>query len=161
MVDGSREPVVARVCQNRVMAETPSFFSRLLRKTQDDTGTGSLDDYDYNLRPKKAGTTIRLADSEANHDEIVRIHEIGADEIWTMISRRSQEDERTDAPMPVRLFVSGRVSGIVGVIPRGLEAPVDDALARLSESGKPPRIPVEIVRTKRGLRVDVHIGATR
>ena len=143
------------------MAETPSFFSRLLRRTPDDAGTGSLDDYDYNLRPKKSDTTIRLADSEANHGEIARIHEIGADEIWTMISRRSQEDERTDAAMSVRLFVSGRVSGIVGVIPRGLEAPVDDALARLSESGKPPRIPVEIVSTRRGLRVDVRIGATR
>ena len=143
------------------MSESPSFFSKLLRKAPDDGGRGSLDDYDYNLRPKKSGTTIRLADSDANRDEIVRIQDMGAEEIWSMISRRSEQDERTDAPIPVRLFVSGRVSGIVGMIPRGLEAPVDDALARLLESGKPPRIPVQIVSTKKGLRVDLVIGATR
>lgn len=138
-----------------------SILSRLLRTAPVDAGSGSLDDYDYNLRPKKADATIRLADSDPNRDEIVRINEMGAEEIWSMISRRSQEDERTDAPMAVRLFVSGRVSGVVGYIPRGLEAPVDDALGRLLESGKPARIPVKIVSTKKGLRVDLRIGATR
>ena len=79
-----------------------------------------------------------------------------------MISRRTLEDERVDAPTPVRLFAGGRVSGIVGSVPRGLEAPVDDALGRLAERGKPPRIPASIVTTRGGaLRVDLQIGETR
>jgi len=127
----------------------------------DDAGRGKLDDYDYNLRPKKNGTVIRLADSNPNQDELQRVQDAGADELWAMISRRGPEDERTDAPMPVRLFMSGRVSGIVGIVPRGLEAPVDDALVRLAEAGKPPRIPAVVVSTGGGLRVDLRIGTTR
>ncbi len=130
-------------------------------KGDDDTGRGSLADYDYNLRPKKKDTVIRLAESVPNQDEIRKTLDSGAEEVWAMITRRGIEDERTDAPMPVRLFVSGRVSGVVGIVPRGLEAPVDDALARLGESGKPPRIPAGIAETRDGLRVDLWIGATR
>lgn len=136
-------------------------FARLFSRGADDAGRGSLADYDYNLRPKKSDTVIRLADSDPNQEELQRTLDSGAEAIWAMISRRGVEDERTDAPMPVRLFATGRVSQVVGMVPRGLEAPVDDALVRLSESGKPPRIPVDIVSTKKGLRVDLRIGATR
>lgn len=127
----------------------------------DDAGRGKLDDYDYNLRPKKNDTIIRLADCDPHQDELQSTLDLGADALFAMISRRGPEEERVDAPMPVRLFGGGRVSGIVGMVPRGLEAPVDDALVRLSESGKAPRMPVEIVSTRGGLRVDLKIGSTR
>ncbi len=136
-------------------------ISRLFSKGADDDGRGRLEDYDYNLRPKKQDVTIRLSDSDPNQDELRRTVDAEPTEIWAMISRRSVEEERTDAPMPVRLFAGGRVSGIVGLVPRGLEAPVDDALARLAESGKAPRIPSAIVPTRGGLRLDLLIGLTR
>lgn len=143
------------------MARIP-LFTRLLTRGADDDGRGRLEDYDYSLRPKNKDVTIRLADSDAHQDELRRTLDAEPDEIWAMISRRGLEEERTDAPMPVRLFVSGRVSGVVGIVPRGLEAPVDDALVRLSGSGKPPRIPSAIVTTRGGgLRLDLLMGATR
>lgn len=137
------------------------LFARVFGGGADDAGRGKLEDYDYSLRPKKSDTVIRLADSDPSQDELQRTVDSGAEEIWGMISRRGIEEERTDAPMPVRLFATGRVSQVVGMVPRGLEAPVDDALVRLSESGKPPRIPAVIVSTKKGLRVDLRMGATR
>ena len=149
------------------MAErNESVFARMVgsilpSRGTDDSGRGSLDDYDYNLRPKKASTVIRLADSRANQDELQRTLDLGASELWAMISRRGPEEERTDAPMPVRIFAGGRVSGIVGIVPRGLEAPVDDALGRLTGAGKPPRIPAQIISTRAGLRVQLDIGLTR
>lgn len=142
------------------MSET-GLFARIFGRGSDDAGRGRLEDYDYNLRPKRNDVVIRLAESDPNQDELQRTIDSGAEEIWAMIPRRGIEEERADAPMPVRLFVTGRVSQVVGMVPRGLEAPVEDALARLSESGKPPRIPVGIVSTKGGLRVDVKIGRTR
>lgn len=137
------------------------FGGLLPSKGSDDDGRGKLEDYDYNLRPKKSDTVIRLAESNPHQDELRSALELGAESYWAMISRRGPEEERTDAPMPVRIFAGGRVSGIVGLVPRGLEAPVDDALARLLTSGKPPRIPVSIVQTRGGLRVDLDMGATR
>lgn len=139
----------------------PGLFSRLFSKGADDTGRGRLEDYDYNLRPKNKDVTVRLSDSDPHQEELQRTMDGSPEEIWAMISRRGIEEERTDAAMPVRLFVSGRVTGIVGIIPRGLEAPVDDTLVRLAESGKPPRIPCLIVSVKGALRVDLLIGATR
>ena len=136
-------------------------FSRLFSKGADDDGRGRLEDYDYNLRPKNKDVTIRLSGSDPHQDELQRTLDADPDEIWAMISRRGVEEERTDAPMPVRLFASGRVSGIVGIVPRGLEAPVDDALVRLADSGKPPRIPSTVVATKGGLRLDLLLGRTR
>lgn len=139
----------------------PGLFSRLFSKGTDDGGRGRLEDYDYNLRPKNKDVTIRLSDSDAHRDELQRAVDGSPEEIWAMISRRGIEEERTDAAMPVRLFVSGRVSGIVGIVPRGLEAPVDDTLVRLAQAGKPPRIPCMIVNVRGVLRVDLQIGATR
>lgn len=130
------------------------------RKEAPDAGRGSLDDYDYNLRPKKIDVVIRAADSDPYQDEIQRTLDLGTDELFAMITRRSQQDEAVDAPMPVRIFGGGRVSGVVGIIPRGMEAPVDDTLGRLTGSAN-PRIPVAIVSTKKGLRVDLLIGRTR
>jgi len=130
-------------------------------KGDDDDGRGKLGDYDYNLRPKKSDTVIRIAESNPHQRELQSTLDLGAEEYWAMISRRGLEEERTDAPMPVRIFASGRVSGIVGLVPRGLEAPVDDAIARLLTAGKPPRIPVSIVSTRGGLRADLDMGATR
>lgn len=148
------------------MAHGTSRFAKLFAgitpgRGTDDAGRGSLADYHYNLRPKKNDTVIRVADSDPNQAEIQRALELGSEELWAMIPRRGIEEERTDAPMPVRIFQSGRVSGVVGIVPRGLEAPVDDALGRLAESGKPPRIRVSIVNTRGGLRVDLRIGETR
>jgi hypothetical protein len=138
------------------------MFAGLMRVGKsDDVGRGTFADYHYNLRPKKDDTVIRLADCDPNQEELRRTLDTGAGEMWAMISRRSVDDERTDAPMPVRLFASGRVSGVVGIVPRGLEAPVDDALGRLAEAGRPPRIPAKIVTTRGGLRVDLGIGTTR
>ena len=108
-----------------------------------DQGTGSLDDYR----------------SDPHQDVIAEL--VGAETIETAIARRTAEEERTDAPMPIRLFADGRIVGPVGRVPRGLEAVVNEALSRLDIAGRKPRIPAEIVRTRRGWRVDLHLGATR
>ncbi|WP_165069658.1 hypothetical protein [Marisediminicola senii] len=144
----------------------PRTFSRVLAKFGNkgdsaDAGKGSLDDYDYDLRPKKGGTSIRLAESAPAQEALAEIAGSGTDQTWAMIARRGVEEERTDAPMPVRLFANGRVSGVVGIVPRGLEAPVDAAIVRLIDAGKPPRIPATIASTRDGFRVDVAVGATR
>ena len=141
-------------------------FSRLLARIlpgrgADDEGKGGLEDYDYSLLPKKRDTVIRVARSDPHQDELARTLEVGAEELWAMIARRDAEEERTDAEMPVRLFAGGRVSGVVGIVPRGLEAPADAAIVRLTENGKPPRIPARITSTRRGLRVELLVGATR
>ncbi|MEY2848471.1 MAG: hypothetical protein RI885_1136 [Actinomycetota bacterium] len=130
------------------------------RREAPDAGRGSLADYDYDLRPKKTDVVIRAAESDPHQDEIRRTLDLDADELFAMITRRSQQDEAVDAPMPVRLFGGGRVSGVVGIVPRGMEAPVDETIGRLLGSPN-PRIPVEIATTKNGLRVDLLIGRTR
>jgi hypothetical protein len=127
-----------------------------------DRGLGSLDDYGYDLVAKKAGTTMRLAGSDEHQDELRTALETAADaEITTAVSARTLEGERVDAAIPVRLFLGTRVSGVIGSIPRGLESVLDENLRRLEDRGDKPRIPVEIVETRQGLRVDVRFGAVR
>jgi hypothetical protein len=124
-----------------------------------DRGRGSLADYRFDLLPADAGTTIRLAGSDP-HQDLVR-DLVGAAPVETAIARRTAEEERTDAPMPVRIFVEGRIIGPVGRVPRGLESIVSEALSRLDMAGRKPRIPVEIVATRQGVRVDLLMGETR
>lgn len=124
-----------------------------------DQGTGSLDDYKFDLLPSGKGTVIRLAGSDP-HQDAIRDAAAG-EKVETAIPRRTVEDERVDAEMPVRLFVDGRIVGPVGRVPRGLEAVVNEALSRLDIAGRKPRIPVEIVATRQGLRVDLQMSATR
>lgn len=124
-----------------------------------DRGVGSLDDYKFDLIPANSRVTIRVAGSDPHQDVIRQAAE--AQQLETAIARRTEEEERTDAPMPVRLFADGRILGPVGRVPRGLEGVVSETLSRLDMAGKKPRIPVVIVRTKQGLRVDLQIGETR
>ena len=127
----------------------------------DDRGSGSFDDYRYNLLPNKTRTTLRLANSAPYQSELQRIIDSGESELETAISRRSAEEERTDAPMDIRLFSGSRVTGIVGRIPRGLESVIDEALSRLDGAGKKARIPASVQKTRSGWRVDLLIGRTR
>jgi hypothetical protein len=126
---------------------------------KEDRGSGSLDDYKFNLLPANSRTTMRLAGSDPHQDVLRDL--VGVDAAETAIARRTAEEERTDAPIVVRLFVEGRIVGPVGRVPRGLEGPVNEALSRLDIAGKKPRIPVEIVATKQGVRVDLQMGETR
>ena len=127
----------------------------------DDRGSGSFDDYKYNLLPNKTRTTLRLANSAPHQNELQRIIDNGELELETAISRRSAEEERTDAPMDIRLFSGSRVTGVVGRIPRGLESVIDEALGRLDGAGKKARIPASVQKTRSGWRVDLLIGRTR
>lgn len=128
-----------------------------------DRGSGSLDDYDYELGPKKkrGDTILGVADSTPYQDELERLAGLGVSEATAIIARRTIDEERTDAPMPVRIFANQRPSGIVGYVPRGLENVADAALSRLQEAGKQPRIPAEIVQTKNGWRVRLLMHETR
>jgi hypothetical protein len=128
---------------------------------KDDRGSGSFDDYKYSLLPNNARTTLRLANSTPHQEELQRIVDSGEAELETAISRRSIEEERTDAPMEIRLFSGSRVTGVVGTIPRGLEPVIDEALSRLESNGKKTRIPASVVKTKSGWRVDLLVGQTR
>jgi hypothetical protein len=124
-----------------------------------DAGSGSLDDYRFDLTPKSQKTVIRLAGSDPHQDLLRDVAEAGV--VETAIARRTDDEERTDAPMPVRLFVDGRIVGPVGRVPRGLESVVSETLSRLDMAGRKPRIPVEVVRTRQGIRVDLLMGETR
>lgn len=124
-----------------------------------DTGSGSLDDYRFDLLPKNNRVTIRLAGSDPHQDALRQL--VGADEVTTAGGQRTLEEEKTDAPIEVRLFAERRVLGPVGTVPRGLEAAVLEALSRLERAGQPSRIPVQVVETKQGIRVDLLIGKTR
>ena len=126
----------------------------------DDRGAGSFSNYRYDLIPTNARVTLRLADSNPHQEELVAVAEAGG-ELETAMSRRSVEEERTDAPMIVRLFTGSRVSGVVGVVPRGLESVVDEALSRLDKRGQKTRIPARVVKTRSGWRVDLLIGKTK
>jgi len=125
-----------------------------------DRGVGSFSDYRYNLVPSNGRVTMRLADSDPHQEELISALEAGG-ELETAISRRSSAEEATDAPIAVRLFTGSRVSGIVGVVPRGLESIIDDTLGRLEDAGRKPRIPVAVVKTRNGYRVDLLLGQTR
>lgn len=124
-----------------------------------DQGAGSLNDYKFDLIPANGRITIRLAGSDPYQDDIARAAEAAT--VETAIARRTQEEERVDAPMPIRVFADGRIIGPVGRVPRGLEAVVSETLSRLDTAGRKQRIPVGIVRTRQGLRVDLLMGETR
>jgi hypothetical protein len=126
-----------------------------------DRGSGALKDYAFNLVPRSKKTRIRLAGSDAYQDELRKILENDEGEIETAISHRTLDEERVDAPVEVRLFTGRRVSGVVGIVPRGLEPAIEEALTRLENGGKKTRIPVDIISTRHGLRVDLLMGATR
>ncbi len=123
-----------------------------------DSGSGKLDDYRFDLTPKSKSTVIRLAGSDPHQDDIRAVDT--AEQLEAVIARRTDEEERTDAPMPVRLFADGRVIGPVGQVPRGLEGVVSEAVARLELAGRKPRIPADVARTRHGLRIDLLMGRT-
>ena len=125
---------------------------------KNDAGSGSLDDYRFDLTPKNRRVRIRLAGSDAHQDALRDL--VGVEGITTAGGQRTPEEERSDAPIEVRVFVERRIVGPVGTVPRGLEGPVLDALGRLEKSGKPARIPVEVVSTKNGIRVELLVGET-
>lgn len=131
---------------------TPIVFAK------HDTGAGSFDQYGYDLRPRNARVTMRLAGSDPCQDELDRV--LGAPSIEAFIAPRTVEEERTDAPVEVRLFVDHRMTPIVGFVPRGLEAVALEAVVRLDRAGLASRIPAEVVRTRHGLRVDLLMGRT-
>jgi hypothetical protein len=123
-----------------------------------DQGTGSFDDYVYDLLPKNSRVTITLAASDPHQDELRTIVETGETTAETAISPRTIEQERVDAPIEVRLFTGRRVSGVVGSIPRGLESVIDETLRRLDDRGEKVRIPAAIVGKPGALRVKLLMG---
>jgi hypothetical protein len=127
-----------------------------------DAGSGRLSDYGYDMRPKNSRVTLQLAASDPYQEVIADVvGRAGSSELQAFIARRSAEEERTDAPVPVRFFVDSRMTGVVGWVPRGLEAVVLDTLSRLENAGRSARIPAAITRTRNGLRVDLLLGQTR
>jgi site-specific recombinase XerD len=143
-----------------------AFFRRAGRGDEglpkDDRGSGSFDDYVGVLVPKKKDVVIRLADSARHQEELAALVAEGFDALATATPARSLDDERVDAVIEVRLFSGRRVSGVVGMVPRGLESIYDEAVRRLDGRGSKPRIPVTIVQTKKhGYRLDLLIGQTK
>lgn len=128
---------------------------------KDDRGAGSFSQYRFVLVPRNARVTLRLADSNPHQQELQRIVDSGERNLETAISRRSQAQEGQDAPIEVRLFTGSRVSGVVGMVPRGLESVVDEALSRLEGRGQKVRIPARIAKSRGGWRVDLLMGLTR
>ncbi|MEO8095167.1 MAG: hypothetical protein ABI632_09550 [Pseudolysinimonas sp.] len=126
-----------------------------------DRGRGSFDDYSYGLSAKNARIAMTLADSDPHQDELRTIVETGELAAETAISPRSIEQERVDAPIPVRLFTGRRVSGVVGSVPRGLESVIDETLRRLDDAGEKVRIPARIVGKPGAWRVQLRMGAVR
>lgn len=124
-----------------------------------DRGKGGFSDYAGQLVPRNTRVRIRLAGSDPHQDALAAL--AGQGELETAIARRSREAEAADAPIEVRLFADGRVSGPVGWVPRGLESVVDEAFGRLDELGRRPRIPVRIVRSRGRWRAELLIGQTR
>jgi hypothetical protein len=129
-----------------------------------DRGAGRLNDYDYGLRARNKRVTIMLADSDPCQDELRAVVEATGDaaaDLETAISPRSQQQERVDAVIVVRLFAGRRVSGPVGSVPRGLESVVDETLRRLDDTMGKARIPARIVRKGGSYRVELLMGAVR
>jgi hypothetical protein len=124
-----------------------------------DAGRGKLGDYRYNLIPNNKRVTIQLAGSDAGQEELRAIE--NEDGLQCFIAPRTIEEERTDAPLPVRFLTGRRMTGIVGYVPRGLESVVIEAITRLEGSGRSNRIPTEIVSVKGRLRVNLLMGQTR
>ena len=98
---------------------------------RNDRGKGSFAQYRYGLVPNTVRVRLRLAGSNPHQRELQGLLDSGAGPLETAFARRSQQEDRVDAPIEVRLFTGTRVSGPVGWIPRGLESIVDEALSRL------------------------------
>jgi hypothetical protein len=131
-----------------------------LRFERGDEGKGSFNQYKYDLIPANGRVRLRLAGSNPYQDELTRLLEDGGP--WeTAISRRTPAQEAVDAPIEVRAFTGSRVSGVIGVVPRGMEAVVDEALSRLDKQGRKQRIPLEVVKKGGRLRVELLMGQTR
>lgn len=126
-----------------------------------DRGTGSFDDYVGVLVPKNKKVTIRLANSDPYQDELAALAGEDPELLSTATPARTLDQERVDAPIEVRIFSGKRVSGVVGVVPRGLESLYDEAVRRLDGRGAKPRIPVAVVQTKHGYRLDLLMGQTK
>lgn len=138
-------------------SSTPSADDTLPKH---DRGSGSLNNYVGVLVPRNAKVTMRLAGSDRFQEELAALAAEEA-ELSTATPARSSAEEGVDAPIEVRIFSGRRVSGVVGTVPRGLESAYDEAVRRLDGRGSKPRIPVAIVHTKHGYRVDLLIGRTR
>jgi hypothetical protein len=123
-----------------------------------DSGSGKLGDYKYNLVPANKRVSIRLADSDPYQEELAAL--LAEETLQTFINARTIEEERTDAPMPVRFFTGRRMTGVVGYVPRGLEPVVIEALARI-EGRSDNRIPATIIKKSGKLRVLLLMGDTR
>jgi hypothetical protein len=128
---------------------------------RNDLGKGSLNQYRGVLVPNNARVRLRLAGSNPHQDTLREIVESGASPLETAISRRTQQQEGADAEIEVRLFTGSRVSPPVGLVPRGLESVVDEALSRLDIQGRKQRIPAQIVRKGGLYRVELLMGQTR
>jgi len=128
---------------------------------REDRGFGSFDDYVYNLAPRNKRVTIVLANSDPYQDELREIAASGETQIETAISPRTLQAEGQDAPIEVRLFTGRRVSGPVGMVPRGLESVIDENLRRLDDKGLKARIPVRIEQKREGYRVVLLMGALK
>lgn len=126
-----------------------------------DRGSGSFDDYIGVLVPKNAKVTMRLANSDPFQDELAALAGEDPELLTTATPARTLDQERVDAPIEVRIFSGRRVSGPVGFVPRGLESLYDEAVRRLDGRGAKPRIPVAVVQTKHGYRLDLLMGQTK
>lgn len=128
---------------------------------RNDLGKGSLNHYRGILVPVNSRVRLRLAGSNPFQQELNDIVNSGVAPLFTATGRRSQQQEGADAEIEVRLFTGSRVSGPVGMIPRGLESVMDEALSRLDMRDQKQRIPAEIIRKRGLLRVELLIGQTR
>ncbi|MDQ2698580.1 MAG: hypothetical protein M3Y46_07285 [Actinomycetota bacterium] len=128
---------------------------------REDRGFGSFDDYVYNLAPRNKRVTIVLANSDPYQDELRELANSEEPKIETAISPRTLQAEGQDAPIEVRLFTGRRVSGPVGMVPRGLESVIDENLRRLDDKGHKARIPVRIEQKREGYRVVLLMGALK
>lgn len=128
---------------------------------RNDRGDGKLNDYAYGLLARNKRIRMTLAGSDACQDELRSVLDQGSDQVETAISPRTQQQDRDDAPIVVRLFTGRRVSGPVGMVPRGLESVVDENLRRLDDAFGTARIPVQIVQKRGRLRVQLLMGEVR
>ena len=126
-----------------------------------DRGAGKLNDYAYGLIARNRRIRMVLAGSDACQEELQSVLDAAGDDIETAVSPRTLAQERVDAPIVVRLFTGRRVSGPVGMVPRGLESVVDENLRRLDDAFGVARIPVQITRRGGRLRVELLMGAVR
>ena len=126
---------------------------------KNDSGSGDWKDYAFDLIPTNRNITIQLAESNEHQDELAALLDV--EELQAFVARRTIEEERTDAPLPIRFFVDSRMTGVVGLVPRGLEPVVFEAVSRLEAAGRSTRIPAKVVKTRNGLRVTLLMGKTR